>query len=115
MKRLLAIVFVLTTMAAYSEDGYDLWMRYKPVENKSLLASYRLLLKQVSVKGNSSTIQVLKEELMRASTGMLQQPINFTRRRNSEPFCCKQTSYWRRRFYYLLQKYRRKKSNCYQR
>jgi alpha-glucuronidase len=78
MKRLLAIVFVLTTMAAHSEDGYNLWMRYKPIENKSLLVSYRLLLKQVSVKGNSPTIQVLKEELMRASTGMLQQPIHFT-------------------------------------
>ncbi|CAN5473601.1 alpha-glucuronidase family glycosyl hydrolase [soil metagenome] len=83
MKRLLAIVFVLTTMAAYSEDGYDLWMRYKPVENKSLLASYRFLLQQVSVKGNSPTIQVLKEELMRASTGMLQQPIHFTATLNS--------------------------------
>jgi alpha-glucuronidase len=78
MKRLLAIVFVFMIPAAQAENGYDLWMRYQPVESKSLLREYRLLLQQVSVKGNSATIQVLKEELMGASQGMLQQNILFT-------------------------------------
>ncbi|MDB5277383.1 MAG: alpha-glucuronidase [Ferruginibacter sp.] len=78
MKRLLAIVFVFIIPAAQAENGYDLWMRYKPVENKLLLTAYQSLLKQVSIKGNSETIRVLKEELMKASEGMLQQPVTFT-------------------------------------
>lgn len=78
MKRLLAIVFVFIIPAAQAENGYDLWMRYKPVESQLLLTSYRSLLKQVSLKGNSATIQALKDELIWASQGMLQQSITFT-------------------------------------
>ena len=72
MKKVLAIALVaFFTVFASAETGYDLWLRYKPVENKTLLSSYRTLLQQINLKGNSATIQIIKEELTRASQGML--------------------------------------------
>lgn len=79
MKKLLAIIFIIFfAIYASAENGYDLWLRYKPVENKTLLTPYRSLLQQINLKGNSATIQVIKDELTKASQGMLNQTPDFT-------------------------------------
>ena len=70
-KNLLIILIILAASIASAEDGYDLWLRYKPVENKTLLLSYREFLKNISITGNSATIQIIKSELTKASKGML--------------------------------------------
>lgn len=72
-KLLLSILLLASATFLFAEDGYDLWMRYKPVENKVLLTSYRSLLKQVTIRGNSATIRIIKDELVKASKGMLNQ------------------------------------------
>ena len=69
---LLAIItFVFSSLKA--EDGYELWLRYKPVENKNLLTSYRSFLKEINIYGKSETMQIIKDELKKASLGMLGQ------------------------------------------
>ena len=73
MKKGLFIICILTASLIKAEDGYDLWLRYKPVENKLLLQSYRSFLKDISVSGNSATIQIIRNELLKASRGMLAQ------------------------------------------
>ncbi|HJS54957.1 MAG TPA: alpha-glucuronidase family glycosyl hydrolase, partial [Chitinophagaceae bacterium] len=64
---------ILSSALLHAEDGYHLWLRYKPVENKTLLASYRSFLKEIYIPGNSASIQIIKKELSKASTGMLGQ------------------------------------------
>ena len=84
MKKVLAIVLVaFFTVFASAETGYDLWLRYKPVENKTLLNSCRTLLQQINLKGNSATIQIIKEELTRASQGMLKLSPSFINNQNT--------------------------------
>lgn len=79
MKKTIALLLCsFFLFCAKAEDGYDLWMRYKPVQNKALLTSYRSLLKNINVKGNSSTLQIIKDELINASQGMLGQTPVFT-------------------------------------
>src|SRR5687768_6095663 len=63
------MLFIFSSLKA--EDGYDLWLRYKPIENKTLLASYRSFLKEITIYGNSPTIQIIKNELVKAAGGML--------------------------------------------
>lgn len=79
MKKIFAlltgIIIIINTKA---EDGYDLWLRYKPVQNKSLLTGYRNLLRSVRINGNSPVIRIIKDELARASQGMLNQSPVFT-------------------------------------
>jgi alpha-glucuronidase len=80
MHKLPAIILLITLMLnCRAEDGYDLWLRYKPVENQNLLTDYRSLLKKISISGNSPTVKIIKDELIRASQGMLnQKPVFIT-------------------------------------
>ncbi|HMO62564.1 MAG TPA: alpha-glucuronidase family glycosyl hydrolase [Ferruginibacter sp.] len=76
MKKKLTIILLLITAAAHAENGYELWLRYAPVQNKTLLQQYRSFLKHVNLKGNSATIQIIKNELTNASKRMLgQEPL----------------------------------------
>ncbi|MBC7423561.1 MAG: alpha-glucuronidase, partial [Ferruginibacter sp.] len=77
-KKLLAIIFILLVAFVRAENGYDLWLRYPPIKNTMLLASYRLALQQISLQGNSATIQIAKAELVKASQSMLGQTPSFT-------------------------------------
>ena len=70
MKKGLLIILILITSILKAEDGYDLWLRYKPVNNKELLNSYRTIFKNISIEGNSPTIQIIKDELKTALAGM---------------------------------------------
>jgi alpha-glucuronidase len=54
-----------------SEDGYELWLRYKPVENHVLLNEYRNAIKDVVVFGQSETAEVIKSEITRGLSAML--------------------------------------------
>ena len=71
-------MFVLLVLFVQAENGYDVWLRYKPVKDQTMLTSYRAFLKQVTLKGNSATIQIIKDELVKASNGMLSQTPSFS-------------------------------------
>lgn len=64
------LLVVLTASTLWAEDGYDLWLRYKPVENKTRLTSYRQLVTAIQVNGNTATLQAAKEELLLAWKGL---------------------------------------------
>jgi alpha-glucuronidase len=56
--------------AAHAEDGYDLWLRYHPVE-KASLEKYRAEATALVTAGTSPTIQAARDELVRGLSGLL--------------------------------------------
>jgi alpha-glucuronidase len=54
-----------------AEDGYELWLRYRPVADKALLAHYRARLTALRVEGSSDTIRAATDELARGLSGLL--------------------------------------------
>jgi alpha-glucuronidase len=84
MKKVTIFFFMVCYIfSVKAEDGYDLWLRYKPIENNVLLNSYRLLLSQIVIDNNSSTFQVIKDELEKAAKGMLNQTPKFVKKTNT--------------------------------
>ncbi|HUE66393.1 MAG TPA: alpha-glucuronidase family glycosyl hydrolase [Rhizomicrobium sp.] len=70
-----AAFLVLLTIPARAEDGYDLWLRYRPME-ASALAQYRPLATGVVSQGTSPSLNVARAELLRGLSGLLQKPIS---------------------------------------
>ena len=56
---------------AGAEDGYDLWLRYRLVDDKALLAQYRVAAGRFLVEGDSPTMRVARDELAAGLTGLL--------------------------------------------
>lgn len=77
MKKIFSLFLLLVPCMLFAEDGYDLWLRYKPVDNK-IASQYRLQIKNILLSGSSETITVIKEELQNGLTGLLQAPVRFT-------------------------------------
>lgn len=77
MRSVLFAIMIFLFSAVKAEDGYELWLRYKPVENKNLISSYRSLFKQITVYGNSATTVIIKNELTKASQAMFGQTPSF--------------------------------------
>jgi alpha-glucuronidase len=74
-KLLLALIFASFFLKSYAEDGYDLWLRYVPVQDKTLLSDYQKQIKSISIMGNSPTLNAAKEELDRGLLGLLNKEI----------------------------------------
>ena len=54
-----------------ADDGYDLWLKYRKVDDSALLNAYRERLSSVIIPGNSDTHRVIREEVVRALGGLL--------------------------------------------
>ena len=67
---LLLLGSVAFAPVAAAEDGYDLWLRYRPLE-QSLASRYRSALTQLVVAGDSATLRVARAELDRGLRGLL--------------------------------------------
>jgi len=74
--KFLLLIFFLCSLSALGETGYELWLRYKPVENTQLLQSYQKNTKAFVVTGSSATMNIIKEELTRGLHGLLQKNIS---------------------------------------
>jgi alpha-glucuronidase len=80
MRRFLATaLFVLLAAAglsspALAEDGYDLWLRYRPLE-AAVLSQYRPLATAIVSEGSSPSLDAAKSELARGLSGLLNRPI----------------------------------------
>ncbi|MGV3656403.1 MAG: alpha-glucuronidase family glycosyl hydrolase [Chitinophagaceae bacterium] len=61
----------------HAESGYELWLRYKPVENKTLQTAYRSALQQVVLHGSSATFDAIQKELENGLQGLLQSTPSF--------------------------------------
>ena len=60
--------FVVTARA---EDGYNLWLRYAPVEDAALRGAYRQAIAGVVVQGSPATAAIVSRELARGLEGLL--------------------------------------------
>jgi alpha-glucuronidase len=52
-------------------DSYDLWLKYKKVDNSSLIKEYRRLISYICIPGSSETMEVIREEAEKGLTGLL--------------------------------------------
>ena len=72
---MLASLLILTSAgAARAEDGYDLWLRYRPVEAASA-DSYRAVATGLMAAGDTPTIRVVTDELERGLSGLTDRPV----------------------------------------
>jgi alpha-glucuronidase len=74
----LLLLCLFCFFAAEGETGYDLWLRYQPVSNKTLLQSYRANISAVLTGGSSATLKIVQEELITGLSGLLQTKIQLT-------------------------------------
>jgi alpha-glucuronidase len=75
MIRFFAAAFLLLlAIPARAEDGYDLWLRYRPME-ASALAQYRPLATAIVSEGNSPSLNAAKNELTHGLSGLLDRPV----------------------------------------
>lgn len=69
------ILLWLVVSAAFAEDGYELWLRYRPVSDSKTLASYRSALTGWTVDDASPTAEAVRRELHQAFTRLLGNPV----------------------------------------
>ena len=54
-----------------TEDGYNLWLRYQVCDNPDRMAQYRETIQNVTVLGESQTVEIIRNESSRALSGLL--------------------------------------------
>jgi alpha-glucuronidase len=69
---------LLSSVFLHAENGYDLWLRYKPVTDPAMLSSYKQRIGAIYLNGNSPTMAAIKDELSIAIPGLLQKNVPFT-------------------------------------
>nr|WP_031425583.1 alpha-glucuronidase family glycosyl hydrolase [Flavimarina sp. Hel_I_48] len=69
------LVFFAGLLHITASDGYDLWLRYVPIENQTVLTDYQDIFRSVYFEGDSDKHLVSKDELKRGTQGMLGQEI----------------------------------------
>ena len=75
-KKLLILFFLFLFIKINAEDGYDLWLRYAPVQDEKLLKEYKNQIRGISVFGKSETAQVTREELSRGLSKLLNEVVH---------------------------------------
>ena len=81
--QILTIVLLFALVLSISqktkaEDGYDLWLRYKKVENKDILKIYQSQLKNVVIINESATFKAAKKELQTALPKLMDSEVSFS-------------------------------------
>src|SRR5579862_9435169 len=74
MHSLIAVAALLLPSLAQADDGYELWLRYHPME-ASAVAQYAPSATIVVANGTSDTIRAATEELTRGLSGLLDKPV----------------------------------------
>jgi alpha-glucuronidase len=67
----LAALALLSPAWAEAEDGYDLWLRYRPITEAATRDAYRSVVRSVLVEGRSPTAEATRAELLRGLRGLL--------------------------------------------
>ena len=67
---LLAVIAAAGAIPAQAEDGYDLWLRYRPIAGESL-AEYRQAASEIVPSAPSPTLDIAQSELTRGLSGLL--------------------------------------------
>jgi len=79
MKKYVLLIVVLGlslgTHRLGADTGYDLWLRYDQITDRSVLHRYRTMLKSFAVAGSSSTVKIIRTELDTGLLGLLGQSV----------------------------------------
>lgn len=76
MKKILLIcILIAGCFHTKAETGYELWLRYQPVNNQAILSSYRQQISNIYIEGRSETINIAREELLKGLSALLQKKI----------------------------------------
>jgi alpha-glucuronidase len=72
-----AIVTFLLSLScvARAEDGYDLWLRYQPVESAPAMSAYRSHATQIVSESGSPTLKAAERELSKGLAGLLAETV----------------------------------------
>ena len=82
-KASISIILLFLVCCVQAEDGYELWLRYKPLADKNLFATYQRQLQSISFYGNSATLNAAKKELQVGLRGLLGKYVPFTKKYNN--------------------------------
>lgn len=75
---------MLSDRTLHNEDGYDLWLRYKLIDNPAVLANYQAAISQIVMGNMSPTLLIARNELASALENLLGKPIAITDRVTQE-------------------------------
>ncbi|HEX4273005.1 MAG TPA: alpha-glucuronidase family glycosyl hydrolase, partial [Rhizomicrobium sp.] len=67
-------MLLLLAIPARAEDGYDLWLRYRPME-AAAQSEYRPLATTIVCQGASPSLDAARAELSKGLSGLLDRPI----------------------------------------
>ncbi len=65
------------SFGSFAEYGYDLWLRYRTIENPEYLESCRRLIRYAVVEGKAPELEAARLELSRGVGGLLGRELNF--------------------------------------
>lgn len=72
MKKTFSLFLCLLFMyPLFAENGYDLWLRYKVINNNELLGTYKTLITSIHLSESSPTLFAAKQELSMGLEGLL--------------------------------------------
>jgi alpha-glucuronidase len=80
----LGLIALVASHPAAAESGYDLWLRYAPVENAQRRAEYRSAIRSIVVPTRSPTGAVIRAELQRGLSRLLGASVPSSERRADE-------------------------------
>ncbi|HSD83991.1 MAG TPA: alpha-glucuronidase family glycosyl hydrolase, partial [Anaerolineae bacterium] len=72
-------------MRISAEDGYELWLRYRVVDNPDRFSQYRAAIDQVLVLDSSTTGEIVCSELRRALPALLDRSVPFSTHTSEKP------------------------------
>lgn len=75
---LLAVALCVITSRVYSEDGYQLWLRYNKLTDASAISRYKVFTQSIVLEKESPTLLLARQELHTALQGLLQTKITFS-------------------------------------
>ena len=76
IKKTILLSFSFVIMAQlWAEDGYDLWLRYKKIDDQKLLTDYRSEIVAININQGSSTLVAARDELITGLKGLLEKTI----------------------------------------
>lgn len=74
----IAVVFCLSASSVYSEDGYQLWLRYNKLTDAATINQYKVYTKAIILENESPTLLLAQRELQQALQGLLQANVAFS-------------------------------------
>jgi alpha-glucuronidase len=75
-KYLCAFIFLVFCRALLADDGYDLWLKYKKIDDTQKLEEYRQKISHYDVFGSSPTCEAIRYELKKGLNGLLGEEVH---------------------------------------